>query len=407
MFLIKDIKLQNFRSHSFTELKTNHPIICIIGPNGSGKTNILEAISLITDKKGIRGTLIEDCIKKDSKDKTIISTTVSYEKKDYKIDIIFELKEDKVKKYLNIDNNKLSLIEVFKNINFIWLTPQMDKIMYEGESIKRKFLDKIISNYNLDYKKNLSNFKKLSEERVQLLKENLDLQWLSILEKKMINELWNIFTYRRAFIKDLNNIISKKLNNFLKIKLNIENSYDLDQNISEKDFHTFFENKYFEKREIDQIIKRNSVGPQFDIFEFFNEETKLNSDLCSTGEQKKILISLILAFILLMKSKNINSILLFDEIASHIDGKNLELFFDEIAKIGMQTWYTGNNIQQFQTIENKAFPQSFLVHQGRLGYPYRNQQGWTARVYAHRVGIVPPSHPAAWRFRFLRAAYLE
>ena len=73
MFLIKDIKLQNFRSHSFTELKTNHPIICIIGPNGSGKTNVLEAISLISDKKGIRGTLIEDCIKKDSKDKTIIS----------------------------------------------------------------------------------------------------------------------------------------------------------------------------------------------------------------------------------------------------------------------------------------------------------------------------------------------
>ena len=51
MLLIKDIKLQNFRSHSFTELKTNHSTICIIGPNGSGKTNILEAISLIADKK--------------------------------------------------------------------------------------------------------------------------------------------------------------------------------------------------------------------------------------------------------------------------------------------------------------------------------------------------------------------
>ena len=213
MFLIKDIKLQNFRSHSFTELKTNHPIICIIGPNGSGKTNVLEAISLIADKKGIRGTLIEDCIKKDSKDKTIISATISYEKKDYKVDVIFESKEDKVKKYLNIDNNKSTLTEVFKDINFIWLTPQMDKIMYEGDSIKRKFLDKIISNYNLDYKKNLSNFKKLSEERIQLLKENQDLQWLNILEKKMINELWNIFTYRRAFIKDLNNIINSRLCN--------------------------------------------------------------------------------------------------------------------------------------------------------------------------------------------------
>ncbi len=81
MFLIKDIKLQNFRSHSFTQLNTNHLVVCIIGPNGSGKTNILEAISMIADKKGIRGALIEDCIKKDSKDKTIISTTVIYEKR--------------------------------------------------------------------------------------------------------------------------------------------------------------------------------------------------------------------------------------------------------------------------------------------------------------------------------------
>ena len=85
MLLIKDIKLQNFRSHSFTELKTNHPTICIIGPNGSGKTNILEAISLIADKKGIRGAFIEDCIQKDSNDRTIISTTICYKKKIIKL----------------------------------------------------------------------------------------------------------------------------------------------------------------------------------------------------------------------------------------------------------------------------------------------------------------------------------
>ena len=355
MFLIKDIKLQNFRSHSFTELNTNHLVVCIIGPNGSGKTNILEAISMIADKKGIRGALIEDCIKKDSKDKTIISTTVIYEKREHQLNVIFESKEQKIKKYLDIDGNKSSLSEIFKDINFVWLTPQMDKIMHEGDSIKRKFLDKIISNYNFDYKKNLNDFKKLSDERIQLLKENQDLKWISILEKKMIDELWKIFIYRRFFIKDINNIISNKLNNFLKIKLNIKNTFDLNENISKDDFYLFFEKKYIEKREIDQITKRNSVGSQFDIFEFFNEETKLNSDLCSTGEQKKILISIILSFIWLMKSKNMKSILLFDEIASHIDGINLELFFDEISKIGMQTWYTGNDFQLFQAIENKAF----------------------------------------------------
>jgi len=227
--------------------------------------------------------------------------------------------------------------------------------MYEGDSVKRKFLDKIISNYNLDYKKNLITFKKLSDERIHLLKENQDLQWIDILEKKMAEELWNIFSYRRIFIKDLNDIIIKKLNNFLNIILNIKNNYDLDDKISKEEFIKYFEKKYLEKREIDQIIKRNSVGPQFDVFEFFNKETKLNSDLCSTGEQKKILISLILGFIWLIKFQNKNSILLFDEIASHIDGKNLELFFNEIEKIGMQTWYTGTDKQLFQAIENKAF----------------------------------------------------
>jgi DNA replication and repair protein RecF len=355
MFLIKDIKLQNFRSYSFKELKTDYPVICIVGPNGSGKTNILEAISLIADKKGIRGAAIEDCIKKDSKDKTIISSTFSYDDKDYKVDVFFELKEDRIKRSLNIDNNKSSLVESFKDITFVWLTPQMDRIMYEGDSVKRKFLDKIISNYNLDYKKNLITFKKLSDERIHLLKENQDLQWIDILEKKMAEELWNIFSYRRIFIKDLNDIIIKKLNNFLNIILNIKNNYDLDDKISKEEFIKYFEKKYLEKREIDQIIKRNSVGPQFDVFEFFNKETKLNSDLCSTGEQKKILISLILGFIWLIKFQNKNSILLFDEIASHIDGKNLELFFNEIEKIGMQTWYTGTDKQLFQAIENKAF----------------------------------------------------
>ena len=67
--------------------------------------------------------------------------------------MLFLRVKQKIKKYLDIDGNKSSLSEIFKDINFVWLTPQMDKIMYEGDSIKRKFLDKIISNYNFDYKK--------------------------------------------------------------------------------------------------------------------------------------------------------------------------------------------------------------------------------------------------------------
>ncbi len=355
MFFIKDLKLQNFRSHSFLDLQIVNDIVCIVGPNSIGKTSILEALSLITDKKGLKASDASDVIKKNSKEKTIISSIINLENKDFKIDIFFETKYLQVKKNFLLDNNKSpKSMEQLNNCSFIWLTPQMDKIMYEGNSLKRKFFDKMLSNYDHNYKINLNEFKKMSDERIILLKDNKEKKWLDILEEKMTENLWHIYVCRRNIIKELNNILSKNLLNFLQILITIENNYDL-EDIDKKNFYYFFTKKFLEKRELDTILKRNSVGPQFDNFILTNRETNLNSDLCSTGEQKKILISLILSFIILNKHKNNHSILLFDEIASHIDGKNLELFFNEIKKIGMQTWFTGTDKKLFQVIENKAF----------------------------------------------------
>ncbi len=85
MFFIKDLKLQNFRSHSFLDLQIVNDIVCIVGPNSIGKTSILEALSLITDKKGLKASDASDVIKKNSKEKTIISSIINLENKDFKI----------------------------------------------------------------------------------------------------------------------------------------------------------------------------------------------------------------------------------------------------------------------------------------------------------------------------------
>ena len=81
----------------------------------------------------------------------------------------------------------------------------------------------------------------------------------------------------------------------------------------------------------------------------------LNSELCSTGEQKSILLSIVLAFAWIYKQEGIQFILLFDEISSHIDEQNMENFFSEVAKFDTQAWYTGTNKKIFQVIEKKAF----------------------------------------------------
>ena len=123
----------------------------------------------------------------------------------------------------------------------------------------------------------------------------------------------------------------------------------------QKECITEIEKIFFNNRSLDTSIKRNTFSPNTDKVTFFNCTKNLNSELCSTGEQKSILLSIILAFAWMYKQKNIQFILLFDEISSHIDENNMENFFIEVAKFETQAWYTGTKKNIFQVIDNKAF----------------------------------------------------
>ena len=97
-------------------------------------------------------------------------------------------------------------------INIIWLTPYMDKIMYEGQSIKRNFVDKMISQNNKFFNKTLSAYKNDIQERLSILKNSKDDKWLNIIEKKIAQNIFDIFSLRREYAKNLNQIIDEKLN---------------------------------------------------------------------------------------------------------------------------------------------------------------------------------------------------
>ena len=115
------------------------------------------------------------------------------------------------------------------------------------------------------------------------------------------------------------------------------------------------ENVIYKNRFIDEISKRNNFGINDDDIVIKDGKKKISSDYLSTGEQKAILLSIILSNCHLYKDNNQEFIMLFDEISSHIDKSNLKKFFEEIDKFETQTWYTGNDKNLFQVIENKAF----------------------------------------------------
>jgi len=357
MAFIEKIKLQNFKSHTLFQKNISSNNIVIHGNNGIGKTNLLESLSFFSNSKGMRANKLENFLQKNNiTESKFAQVECQLKQKNYSTNISYKIYKQSGQIYKNffIDNKKSFNSQVGNLVNFIWLSPHMDKIMYEEGSIKKKFLDKIISNLKQDFRKYLSDFKKLSEERIALLINSHDNKWISIVENKMAVLFYLILIERRKQVRDLNILGEDKLKLFSKFKINISN--DLEKYLyDEKKCIIEIEKIFFNNRSLDTLIKRNTFSPNTDKVTFFNCTKNLNTEFCSTGEQKSILLSIILAFAWMYKQKGIQFILLFDEISSHIDEKNMENFFIEVAKFDTQAWYTGTKKNIFQVIDNKAF----------------------------------------------------
>ena len=355
---IDKLKITNFKSYKDYDLviNNNNKHIVIYGKNGVGKTNILESLSLFSNAKGLRGTGIEETMPKDntSKLQTKISINIISLIQKYKLSLLIKEESGQFKKNYMLDNKKISLRSIKNYISFIWLTPYMDKIMNEGQTLKRNFIDKMIAQNDRFFNKIILQNKKDMAERLQVLQNSNDEKWLSLLEKKIASNIFEIFVIRRKYAEELNNIILSKLANFSCI--NIEYKNNLFNNLSDKCISvSLFMEELKKKRQLDTITKRSNFGINTDEIIFFDKKNNINTNFCSTGEQKSSLLTLILANCWKLKLNNKDFILLLDEATSHIDDKNFKNLFLEVDKFDTQIWYTGTNKKMFQVIENKGF----------------------------------------------------
>tara|TARA_B100000886_G_scaffold48347_2_gene29778 strand:- start:32117 stop:33202 length:1086 start_codon:yes stop_codon:yes gene_type:complete len=356
MAYISELNIVNFKSHlNFKENFKSNKNIIVIGPNGSGKTNLIESLNFFSNSKSIRGEKLTNLIKLGSAGRAKVSIEISSNKNKFLLEYnLTKNNEDVTKKFLIDDKVVKNLKSINKIIKFVWLSPPMEKIMYEGKSIKRKFIDKLIAQFDENFNLSLSEYKKYTAERLILLKEKRDEKWLKILEKKISESIYEIFINRRLFSKKISLLSKKKLLNFRSFEIIFSNLYE--NYLSNKDEAIkIIENTLYKNRFIDETSKRSNFSINDDEIVIKDEKKKISSDYLSTGEQKAILLSIILSNCHLYKDNNQEFIMLFDEISSHIDKSNLKKFFEEIDKFETQTWYTGNDKNLFQVIENKAF----------------------------------------------------
>lgn len=338
---IKKLKLYNFRSHSNFELDLDDRPVIVTGKNGIGKTNILEAISLLAKSNGMKKAKINEMQNRRSNESWVVYYDFFNGAELNSIGIGKNLN----KKLIQIDGKtQSSYSSLYRISNVIWLIPQMDYILLNSPSDRLKFLDRIVSLFEENYTYCYMKYRKAKHERSKLLRENiLDESWLSSLENVMATNAIDILRMRSSVLKILQDTIdnhSCKL--FPKASLKFSSQLTLD------DTAEYFQNRLKENREKDSLTGRVTFSVHNDNFWVFCQKGDMPINLCSTGEQKLLLLSIILSSV---KARCIHynkaPLLLLDDIMSHLDKDYRKVLMEEVLSIQCQTWITDVNQDNF------------------------------------------------------------
>ncbi len=374
------LTLTDFRNYAFLRLNAELAPIILTGDNGTGKTNILEAISFLTPGRGLRSAKLSDIKRmtpalvpdeympeKIGPVNWAVSALVQRDGEEVEIGTAVErsfreTEEDEGRSFdrriVKINGNKIaSQSELGKYISAVWLTPQMDRLFRGGSQPRRSFLDRLVYAFDLEHAKRTANFEHLYRQWYQLLKEGCrDNSWLASLEENMAALGVAIAAARREQIAKLNRFIETEPddvfpNVVLQLDGVIEKMLDSSPAVEAEDFYA----QYLCKQRRNVMFNDTIDGVNKTDFKVFYKKKRMPAELCSTGEQKSLLISIILAQ---TKCQTLHQgfapVLLLDEVVAHLDDIKREALLKKISELQVQAWITSTDPTLFDSLRGTA-----------------------------------------------------
>lgn len=338
---IKNLKLLNYRNYSNLDINFSDTLNLIYGNNGSGKSNIIEAIYLLSITKSFRTNNDLNLIKKDCDFTSVIGTIETTEKTKYEIQLSKEGKK------VFIDGDKIKKISDYvSNINIVIFNPLDTKIISDSPSSRRKMLDIEISQVNKEYLLLLNSYNKILKHRNAYLKQlylngNASGEYLDILTKKMVSIGFKIYKIREDYINLINDNISKIYKNIFEygdLFINYKSSY------SGKDEEKIL-NMYQKNYKKEMSFGKTMFGIHHDDIDFLLDKN-LIKDYGSVGQQKNAIISFKLSELIIVKKiKNTYPILILDDLFSELDDIKVNNIINMLNK-EVQTFITTTNIDK-------------------------------------------------------------
>lgn len=369
---VRRLTLANFRSYTSAEIVTSGRPVVLVGPNGAGKTNILDALSLLSPGRGLRGAKLSEHTRRGptvpSEALWAVSVTVGRGAEIYEIGTgLTRGPNGGERRQLRLNGAPASsTADLSEIVQINWLTPAMDRLFIEGASGRRRFLDRLVFGFDPAHARRAVRYETAMRERTRLLKYGpRDPAWLDGLEAEMAETGAEMTAARAEIAARLNRALEERgqAGVFPSACLAVEGEADLLAAESTSPAAALRE-RFARARIRDAESGRTTFGPHLSDLVVRHTQKRADARECSTGEQKALLISIILAQARCSSHMNGAPILLLDEIAAHLDATRRAALAEEILALGAQVWMTGTDLSLFEAFGSHA--QIFTIGGGRF-----------------------------------------
>ncbi|MEQ8387146.1 MAG: DNA replication/repair protein RecF [Alphaproteobacteria bacterium] len=398
---VSRLDLANFRCYPGLRFEMGPGPVVLTGPNGAGKTNLLEALSLLVPGRGLRRARISELRTRGGASPWAIAARIEGPLGPVEIGTgerpgpadgrddadagddtrageghaarETAARERSGRRVVRIDGRlrrgQAPLADV---MNALWLTPDMDRIFAESAAQRRRFLDRIVAGFDANHAGRVATFEHALRERSRLLRDwvrfgrPVDGPWLSALEERMAAEGVAIAASRRAVVARLDRASAENSGAFPGVRLAVtgflENALAHGPALEAEDSYRGSLNR---TRRIDGETGGACDGPHRADLLAHHRAKDMPADQCSTGEQKALLISIVLSVARLQALEHaLPPVLLLDEVVAHLDGTRREALFRELEGLGGQAWLTGTDEALFDGLKGRG--QFFRVAEGAI-----------------------------------------
>ena len=361
------LTLTDFRSYAAATLETGSGMVVLTGPNGAGKTNLLEAISLLGPGRGLRGARVAE-LGRAGAAAWGVAGRFDGAWGGFEIGTGTPPEGPAERRVFRLDGSPArSQAELAERMATVWLTPQMDRLFQEGASGRRRFLDRLAWALQPGHAREVAAYDNAMAQRNRVLAQNGDPGWLAALEDAMARHGVAASAARRALVTRLDDVLADgALGGFPAARLNLRDAtadaLAAGPALAAEDA---LRESLARARNRDRAAGAAVEGPHRADLALFHREKEVPAALCSTGEQKALLISTVLAHAgLIHAARGFAPILLLDEIAAHLDAARRAALFAALARLPAQAWLTGTDADVFAPLRGMA--QGFLVTPGKL-----------------------------------------